>query len=172
MGGEIGVESDSDGRISFWFEIELSPPVNPDSAPGDAPAPRTRRHRAPLVLVIDDSPINQVVAARTLERCGCRADIASDSASALEALALTGYDAVMIECQNPAQDTTRVIAELRRKDRLSGKHTPVIAMSVSATAGEQKRWLGQGMDAYVAKPLRRKALAETLERLVPGRRRA
>jgi len=168
MGGEIGVEGDNEGRLTFWFELELAPPLTPEPADQAGASGRRRRHRRPLVLVVDDSAINQVVAVRTLERCGCRADVTSDAAGALEALAATRYEAVLIECQSSTRDASRIIAELRRKDRLSGQHTAVIAMSVSATSGEQKRWLELGMDDYVAKPLRRKTLAEVIGRLVPA----
>ena len=56
------------------------------------------------MLVVEDSPVNQIVATRTLERCGCRVDIVSDGREALEALRDPRYDAVLMDCQMPEMD--------------------------------------------------------------------
>ena len=98
MGGTIGAESEPGRGSTFWFELELA------TAPGRG-RPRRRRARCeqsrrqlgprpPLVLVAEDSPVNQIVAVRTLERCGYRADVVGDGARRSSALARSRYDAV------------------------------------------------------------------------------
>ena len=98
MGGTIGCESEPGRGSTFWFEVDLGAPhrADPDAAPAapavapaqtDAPASRRLDPSAPLVLVAEDSPVNQLVAVRALERCGCRTAVAADGRQALEAIA-------------------------------------------------------------------------------------
>ena len=91
MGGTIGAESEPGRGSTFWFEVALArrrPPPSRAARAGGASAPRPAAwSTAPLVLVAEDSQINQIVAARALERCGCRVEVVGDGREALEALA-------------------------------------------------------------------------------------
>jgi CheY-like chemotaxis protein len=125
--------------------------------------------RAPLVLVAEDNPVNQIVAVRELERCGCRTQVASDGAAALEALDREPFDAVLMDCQMPGMDGFKATAELRRRERDDGKgrRTAVIAMTASAMKGDIERCLAAGMDDYISKPMRFTVLVDTLRRWLP-----
>ena len=120
----------------------------------------------PTVLVVEDSPVNQVVAVRTLERLGCECDVAADGREALEALSQRRYDAVMMDCQMPGMDGYEATAQLRRREA-GGRRTPVIAMTAHAMKGDAERCLAAGMDDYVAKPMRRELLLAALRRWIP-----
>jgi CheY-like chemotaxis protein len=74
------------------------------------------------VLVVEDSPVNQIVAVRALERCGCRTELAADGREALQALTRNHYDAVLMDCQMPGLDGYAATAELRRRET-DGRHT-------------------------------------------------
>jgi len=115
------------------------------------------------VLVAEDSPVNQSVAVRMLERCGVQADVAANGREALEALARGGYDAAFLDCRMPELDGYAATAELRRRER---GRTPVIAMSSSAP--DRERCLEAGIDDCLLKPLRSEELVEILERWIPG----
>ena len=121
---------------------------------------------APLVLVAEDSPVNQIVAVRALERCGCRVQVAADGREALRALATRRYDAVLMDCQMPEMDGYQATAQLRRLE-LGAQHTPVIAMTAYAMKGDLEKCLEAGMDDYISKPMRYQALVDTLRRWVP-----
>ncbi len=118
------------------------------------------------MLVAEDSPVNQIVAVRALERCGCRAQVAADGREALRALATRRYDAVLMDCQMPEMDGYAATAELRRLEQ-GARHTPVIAMTAYAMKGDLEKCLEAGMDDYISKPMRYQALVDTLRRWVP-----
>ena len=170
MGGTIGAESELGRGSTFWLELDLGAPATGDGAPAypreSRGAPARLGQAAPLVLVAEDSPVNQIVAVRALERCGCRAQVAADGREALRALATRRYDAVLMDCQMPEMDGYEATAQLRRLER-GAQHTPVIAMTAYAMKGDLEKCLEAGMDDYISKPMRYQALVDTLRRWVP-----
>jgi CheY-like chemotaxis protein len=172
MGGTIRAESEPGRGSVFSFELELDPPVSTAlQFPADGRGP-TAVGRAPswasepLILVAEDSPVNQIVAARALERCGCRAEVVGDGREALRALDARHYDAVLMDCQMPILDGYEAAAELRRREG-AARHTPVIAMTAHAMDGDRERCLAAGMDDYISKPMRHGDLADVLMRWIP-----
>jgi two-component system sensor histidine kinase/response regulator len=171
MGGTIGCRSEPGVGSTFFFTVPLLL-----TAAAGAPTGRTERDSArespswagvPVLLVVEDSPVNQVVAVRTLERLGCECDVAADGREALEALARRNYDAVMMDCQMPVMDGYAATRALRLQETDGRRRTPVIAMTAHAMKGDAERCLEAGMDDYVAKPMRRELLLETLRRWLP-----
>ncbi len=117
------------------------------------------------MLVVEDSPVNRLVAVHVLERCGFRAHVVNDGREALQALATQSYDAVLMDCQMPNIDGYEATKELRRREGGS-RHTPVIAMTAHAMTGDRERCLAAGMDDYIAKPVRSQTLVEVLHRWI------
>jgi CheY-like chemotaxis protein len=164
MGGTIGARSQPGHGSTFWFELNL------EAAHPDTPTPARDRHtpatdthqpeHAPIVLVVDDNPVNQTVAVRTLERCGFRAAVATDGRQALHALQTAHYDAVLMDCQMPIMNGYEATTELRHREQGTNRHTPVIAMTASAMTGDRELCLQAGMDDYVTKPIRASQLAQ------------
>jgi CheY-like chemotaxis protein len=125
---------------------------------------------AALVLVVEDSPVNRLVAVHVLERLGFRAHVVNDGREALQALSSQRYDAVLMDCQMPDIDGYEATRELRRREN-GGRHTPVIAMTAHAMTGDRERCLDAGMDDYIAKPVRSQTLNDVLSRWI-GREQA
>jgi CheY-like chemotaxis protein len=98
-----------------------------------------------------------------LNSIGYRVDVAVNGFDALEALDRNHYLAVLMDCQMPQMDGFQTTEMLRQREG-TDRHTPVIAVTASAMAGDQARCLNAGMDDYLSKPIKPKALAETLSR--------
>ena len=130
-----------------------------------SPEPVTDAVERPPVLVVEDTLVNQVVAAKMLARAGYRADIAENGLEALHALTQKAYGAVLMDCQMPALDGYETSAEIRRREQ-DGPRIPIIAMTANSMQGERKRCLDAGMDDYLAKPLRNELLQAALARWV------
>jgi PAS domain S-box-containing protein len=160
MGGAIGCES-APGRGSvFWFEIAFAPGAA--APPTVAPAAPGRARR---LLLVEDNPANQRVAALMLAQLGHEADLAASGHEALRRLAAGDYAAVLMDCQMPGLDgyeTTRRI----RAGALPGidARVPIIALTAYALAGDRARCLAAGMEDHLAKPLRPAELAAALAR--------
>ncbi len=169
MGGSIGAESEPGRGSRFWFELELPQAVGSIVQPPRkrvvALSERRADPDAALVLVVEDSPVNRLVAVHVLERCGFRAHVVNDGREALQALSSQSYDAVLMDCQMPDIDGYEATKELRRREN-GGRHTPVIAMTAHAMTGDRERCLAAGMDDYITKPVRSQTLAEVLRRWI------
>ncbi|HEX4033127.1 MAG TPA: ATP-binding protein [Solirubrobacteraceae bacterium] len=174
MGGAIGADSKPGKGSTFWFELPLPGVVSnvPQAGRERASAIGERRYdpNAPLVLVVEDSPVNRLVTVHVLERCGFRVHVVNDGREALEALGTQPYEAVLMDCQMPEVDGYEATRELRRREEKGDHRTPVIAMTAHAMSGDRERCLAAGMDDYIAKPVRSQALVTVLRKWIPEAR--
>jgi CheY-like chemotaxis protein len=175
MGGTISATSEPGAGSRFWFELAL-----PKAATTMAQAAREQIAHlsewrvdpgAALILVVEDSPVNRLVAVRVLERRGYHVHVVNDGREALQALATQRYDAVLMDCQMPDIDGYEATRELRRRERGTSLHTPVIAMTAHAMTGDRERCIAAGMDDYVTKPVRSQTLTDVLERWISAEAR-
>ncbi len=126
-----------------------------------APGTIAARHPA-HVLLVEDNPVNQQVAARMLEKMGHRVDVAGNGLEAVTAVREIPYAAVLMDCQMPEMDgydATRAIRRLPDRAR-----TPIIAMTASAMETDRRRCLDAGMDDHLAKPVQLVELRDRLDR--------
>ncbi len=121
------------------------------------------------ILLAEDSVINQRVAVGLLSRWGHHVDVANDGREAVEALDKGGYDLVLMDVHMPNMDGLEATAAVRRAERGSGRHTPIIAMTASAMKGDRERFLEAGMDDYVSKPFDAVAFRELIDGYVARR---
>jgi CheY-like chemotaxis protein len=122
------------------------------------------------VLVAEDTPINQIVARRALERCGCDVEVVEDGLAALRELQSRRYDLVLMDCQMPQMDGYAATRALRRREVDGTRRTCVVAMTAQALDGDRDRCLEAGMDDFISKPMRYADLAATLRRWIPVER--
>ncbi|MFC7492640.1 MULTISPECIES: response regulator [unclassified Nocardioides] len=111
------------------------------------------------VLVVEDNPINQLVAVGLLRALGYACATADDGEMAVEEVRTGDYDVVLMDVQMPRMDgyaATRAI-------RAEGITIPIIAMTAAAVEGERERCLLAGMDDFLTKPVDSAALAGALQ---------
>lgn len=120
------------------------------------------------ILLAEDNPTNQKLAQIFLENFGCKVDIVTNGAQAIEALVNTTYDIVLMDCQMPGMDgftATRIIRgkeDLRntglRPQNIESVHIPIIALTANALEGAREQCLAAGMDDYLSKPFNKDEL--------------
>jgi len=129
---------------------------------------REARATLPRVLVVEDNPVNQLVARKMLEKLGCGVDVAADG---VEALSSKGpYSVVFMDVQMPNMDGYEATAEIRRRESEKGRGpVPIVAMTANAMEGDREEALGAGMNDYLSKPVTSEALEAVLKRWLPKR---
>jgi signal transduction histidine kinase/DNA-binding response OmpR family regulator len=140
-------------QSALWECIAVSAqPVSATiSAPKTQAADQPGTGRAP-VLVVEDSPVNLEVAVAILESMGCVVETAANGWHALDRHASGEYSLIFMDCQMPEMDGFEATAEIRRREALSGMHTPIVALTASVVEDGRRRCLAVGMDDYLAKP--------------------
>ena len=116
------------------------------------------------VLLAEDNPVNQEVAREMLKAMGATLVVAADGFEALEAFEHSTFDLVLMDCQMPGMDGFAATARMRERERARSSHTPIVAMTASALAGDREHCLAMGMDDYLSKPITRQALWAVLSR--------
>jgi len=119
------------------------------------------------VLLAEDNPVNQAVALGMLETLGLAVDIADNGRQAIDRIAATRYDLVLMDCQMPELDGFAATAEIRRREQDGPQHLPIIALTANALDGDREICLVAGMDDYLAKPFTRMQLVAVLTRWLP-----
>ena len=132
-------------------------------------------HSAVRILVAEDSPLNQQVALKQLEKLGYQASAVLDGSQAVEAHTRTPQDIILMDCQMPGTngyDATVIIRD--REDALAAAGAPVkrvhiIAMTANSEADNRERCLAAGMDDFIHKPVQLPELEAVLRRAFSDR---
>ncbi len=137
--------------------------AHPEPAPRP---PRAMPQRKTRVLLVEDNPVNLMVAQRLLQVLGVDCDAAGNGQAALEKLDGGDYDLVLMDCQMPVLDgyaATRRWREIEQ-ERGAERRLPIVAMTANAMAGDRQKCLDAGMDDYLAKPVTRAELEQCVAR--------
>lgn len=139
--------------------------LQPDTATtGDArleAAPSARRAR---VLLVEDNPVNQLVAKGMLGKLGCEVVVAAHGVEALDQLEVQAFDLVLMDCNMPVMDGYEASRQIRQSGRWP--NLPIVALTANAMSEERERCRAAGMSDYLAKPFRREELAALLDQWI------
>ncbi|WP_250632277.1 PAS domain-containing hybrid sensor histidine kinase/response regulator [Rhodoflexus caldus] len=165
LGGEIGLQSKLNHGSEFWFtfkawHVQAHPPE-----PEPTAKQYTYRAIKPIhVLFAEDITVNQEVTKWMLEEIGVRVTTVSNGLEAYESAKSAPYDLILMDINMPVMDGITAMQHI--KTALS-PCPPIVGMSANAMAGDTERFMAQGLDAYLTKPITPEALYEMLYRFLP-----
>lgn len=174
MQGRVWVESQVGEGSAFNFTIvceavcesaqrvERVCSSKSDNADEDAASPLPPMK----ILLVEDNPVNQKVAARMLQRLNLDCDVAQNGVEGIEMLERQSYDVVLMDIHMPVMDGVEATRIIRRKFSGSKSRIPIIAITADALHGDRERYLAMGVDDYIPKPLRLASLQSALKRVI------
>ncbi len=118
------------------------------------------------VLLAEDNTINQHLAVRLLEKRGHTVALAVNGREAVDLIAQSRFDVVLMDCQMPEMNGFDATAAIRQDEQAKGIHTPIIAMTAYAMKGDRERCLAAGMDSYLSKPIHADELFQALDEVI------
>jgi CheY-like chemotaxis protein len=159
MGGRLEVASTVGQGSTFSFvltfraaDAQSLAPVRASLTPSDRPL---------AVLLAEDGPVNQLLVKRLLEKAGHTVTVVDTGTQAIEAVARTHYDVVLMDIQMPEMNGFEATVGIRARET-NGRRVPVIALTAHAMEGDRERCLAAGMDGYLSKPIRPDTLFASL----------
>ncbi|MFD2205776.1 response regulator [Kiloniella antarctica] len=115
------------------------------------------------ILLVEDNPINQMIATKMLERYECSVTPAGNGKEAVEQFKQRRFDLILMDCYMPEMDGFLATKEIRNiQEKMKYKHTPIVAFTANAMAKDRKQCLDAGMDDFISKPVQVKELEKVL----------
>jgi len=168
MGGTIRAESTPGKGSSFIVELpfEISMiqlEIMPDQ---QQELPAAKEKTALKLLVAEDNTMNAATTVAMLKLLGHQTEVATNGQAALELWHTGRFNAILMDIQMPVMDGCLALSVIRQQEQKTGGHIPVIAMTAFALQGDRERFLAQGFDGYISKPVDMHLLGRELIRLV------
>jgi signal transduction histidine kinase/CheY-like chemotaxis protein len=169
MGGTIDVASTinqgSEFKIRVPFVIYNDDKIMTQDNPSEPTQDRFSEDiTQKLILVAEDNPINQLVIRKQLEKLGFQPVVVSDGAQALAFWKDNAVDLILSDCHMPEMDGFQLTQAIRQREQDTKHHTPIIAVTANALAGEGEHCMAEGMDDYLAKPFELVTLRQIIYR--------
>jgi len=171
MDGRIWAESEEfQGSIFHFlasFEVPEEKSVQSVETEAQARPKKVRSGDRPLrILLAEDNIVNQKMAARMLEKKGWEVQPADNGQQVLNYLEKDQFDLILMDAQMPVMDGYEATKQIREKEKETGEHIPIVALTARAMSGDRQKCIDSGMDGYVSKPIDREKLYEAVTELV------
>lgn len=163
MGGEIKVDSEvGKGSIfSFRLPFQIGKGLEQKDSVLLNSLPKRRYH----ILLAEDDPINQTFLLRMLQKKGHEVIVANNGLEVLRAYQKQTFDIILMDVQMPVMDGLEAVKQIRELE-VGGHHTPIIAVTAFSLLGDRENFINQGMDEYIAKPIKIEELAYLMDCLI------
>lgn len=165
MNGHIGVKSKENAGSLFWFEVPLKT-KQPETEVFDE-ARILDLLKGFRILLVEDNLINQKISKITLEKSGCRLDVANNGKEGVKKYREKPYDLILMDIQMPVMDGLEATRQIRAFEKEQGiRHSYIVALTANATENDRKKAMDAGMDGFIAKPFNPKVLFKILHQLI------
>ena len=166
MDGDLGVDSIEGKGSSFWFTANFICSEQALNSSAESVSANNMLQLDAKILLVEDNPINQMVAQKMLEKVGLKPILANNGIEAIKLLNEQVFDLVLMDCQMPEMDGFDATRKIRKLDikALNQQPLPVIAMTANVMSGDRERCLDVGMDDYIGKPVQRDKLEAILRK--------
>jgi PAS domain S-box-containing protein len=172
LGGEVGLDSVYGEGSTFWFTITTREADNVEEIMNNLESSKEgaraldQLKTEAYVLLVDDNIINQKVASKLLAKIGCRVEIASSGFEAIEMAVTNKYDIIFMDIQMPEMDGVEATREIKR---LCGYSCPpIVAMTAYSMKDDAEKFMNQGLDDYIAKPVKTADLYQIITKWLNG----
>jgi CheY-like chemotaxis protein len=167
MGGSLKVDSQPGRGSTFTARIVVEGLREGAAVPEVTAVPSfgSGAGRQLRVLVAEDNVLNRRLTAALLERLGHTAVFVADGREAVTQARTGSFDAVLMDIQMPEMDGVEATAQIRAREKATGAHLPIIAVTAHAMPGDRERCLKAGMDDYLSKPFRSRELLDAMARV-------
>jgi CheY-like chemotaxis protein len=170
MNGNIGVYSTPNLGSTFWFTFEVTETTKEAVLAGQKEEGEIQIDALasinPKVLLVDDNQVNRQVAGEILKTAGCTVDLATNGYEAISLVEKKAYDLIFMDIQMPEMDG--VTATRKLKEMQLDHLPPIVAMTAYSMGPDRERFLAQGMDDYLAKPIKGVNLINKVKHWVKG----
>ncbi|MFT7687019.1 MAG: PAS domain S-box-containing protein [Candidatus Azotimanducaceae bacterium] len=167
MGGEIGVTSIEGQGSEFWFELPLAA-MEPSVSTQKKQAPIAVNYRGTHVLLIEDNPVNRMVAVHMLRKFGCTVDTADGGQEGVACTKDKIFDIIFMDCSMPEVDGFEATKLIRTEATNPNRQSPIVALTAHAMKGDREACLDAGMDDYLTKPINALKLTKVLNKWKSG----
>ena len=174
MGGTVSAKSNLPGKgstFSFCIPLEISGDECHSEPLVIKPAGASSLNGV-KVLFAEDNLINREIIVRFLQKEKCEIKTASNGIEAVELYSKNNFNIVILDIQMPVMDGSEAAKKIREIESKNGKYTPIIALTAYAMKSDRDKFLAEGIDGYLPKPVSKDELVAEIGKLLAKKKEA